>query len=377
MKFRLNEEQQILSDTLNRLLEKHYDFDTRKKLAATERGYSERNWRTFGDLGLLGINIAEEFGGLSGNAVDALIVMEAMGRHLVVEPFLSTAIVSANIITSGGSQAMKEFVLPKMVNGDYKMAIATLEPQARFDLWDIKTHVAKDGEAHLLTGSKAVVLNGDTADGLIVSARGSESLHSGQGVTLYLVDPRTPGVTIRGFPNIDGTRSAEITLTNVKVNADAIIGTERQGYPILENAFDRGLAALASEAVGAMSRLYELTVEFLKNRKQFGQPLAHFQVLQHRMADMLIAIEQARAITLYATSKLDEPDVAIRRKAASAAKAVIGRSARYVGQQAVQLHGGMGMTDELSVGYYFKRLTCIDMTWGNTDHHTDLYGNAL
>jgi alkylation response protein AidB-like acyl-CoA dehydrogenase len=377
MKFRLNEEQQILSDTLNRLLEKQYDFDARKKLATTEMGYSDGNWRTFGDLGLLGINVAEEFGGSSGNAVDALIVMEALGRHLVVEPFLSTAIVSANIIMNAGSQEMKESVLPRLVNGDYKMAIATLEPQARFDLWDIETRVAKNGEDHLLSGSKAVVLNGDTADGLIVSARGSESLPSGQGVTLYLVDRRAHGVTVRGFPNIDGTRSAEITLNDVKVDAGAIIGTERQGYPILENAFDRGLAALASEAVGAMSQLYELTVEFLKTRKQFGQPLAHFQVLQHRMADMLIAIEQARAITLYATSKLDEPDVAIRRKAVSAAKAVIGRSARYVGQQAVQLHGGMGMTDELSVGYYFKRLTCIDMTWGNTDHHTDLYGNAL
>jgi alkylation response protein AidB-like acyl-CoA dehydrogenase len=306
-----------------------------------------------------------------------LIVMQAFGRSLVVEPYLSTAVVGSNILKCAGSEELQQAWLPGIVEGSRKIALAGLEPSARFDWNEVHTWARREGAGFVLDGHKAVVLHGDSADGLIVSARTSGNSTDVGGITLFLVDAASPGVTIRGFPTIEGQRAAEVNLQSVRVGEERVLGQLGAGLEVLERGVDYGLAALCAEAVGAMERLIEITAAYLRTRKQFGSPIGSFQALQHRVADMLIASEQARSMAFCAAAKVDSPDRSERRRAVSAAKALIGRSGRFVGQQAVQLHGGMGMTDELAVGYYFKRLTCIDMTWGDTEHHVELYGQLM
>lgn len=377
MDFSYSEEQQMLADTVGRLVDKDYDFETRRKLAQTAPGFSEDIWHLFAELGLLALNVPEEFGGMGGSAVETLIVMEAFGRGLVLEPYLPTAVVAASLINAVGSAGQKEILLGAIADGSRRFALATLEPQARFDLWDIRATAARDRDGFVINGRKAVVQGGDSADTLIVSARSGGGTTDKQGISLFLVDAEADGVKVRGFPDIDGQRSAEITLENVAAGTDALLGSVGDGYAPLEAAIDRGIAALCAEAVGAMAKLIDITAEYLRTRKQFGKPIGSFQALQHRAADMLTALEQSRSAALMAAAKVDSPDPAERRAAVSAAKAIVGRAGRSVGQAAIQLHGGMGMSDELAVGYYFKRLTCIDMTWGNSEHHAELYGELL
>jgi alkylation response protein AidB-like acyl-CoA dehydrogenase len=370
-------EQQMLADTVRRFIDREYSFEARRKLAGTDAGFSEDNWRLLADLGLLGLNVPEQFGGLGSGPVDTLIVMQALGRGLVVEPYLSTAVVGAALLSEAGSAEQKQAMLPGIVAGTRRLALAVLEPEGRFDLWRVATTATHSGDSYLLNGRKSVVLHGQSADTLIVSARTGGAVGDEAGISLFLVDARAPGVASVGFPTIDGQRCAEIRLSNVAVAASAAVGPVGAAYALLESTVDRGIAALCAEAVGAMERLIEITAEFLRTRKQFGKPLGSFQALQHSMADMLVALEQARSMALLAAARVGDPDPAERRRAVSAAKAMIGRCGRAIGERAVQLHGGMGMTDELCVGYYFKRLTCIDMTWGNTDHHVELYGKQL
>jgi alkylation response protein AidB-like acyl-CoA dehydrogenase len=349
---------------------------TRRTLAASQFGFSPDYWQQFADLGLLGLIVPEQYGGLNGTPADTLIVMQAFGRGLVLEPYVSTAVLAVALLSAAGTEQHKSQWFPAIAAGSKRFALAALEPEARFDLWHVRTTAEKVADVHVLNGRKSVVLHGDSADALIVSARTSGTEGDHEGITLFVVDTKATGVEIKGFANIDGQRSAEVTLGNVVVGADAIIGSVDEGYEPLELAVDTGIAALCAEAVGCMEKLLEITAEYLRTRTQFGRTIGTFQALQHRVADMAIAIEQARSAAYLAAARLQEPDALERRKAVSAAKAPVGRSGRTIGQQAVQLHGGMGMTDELAVGHYFKRLTCIDMTWGNSEHHTERYGEA-
>lgn len=376
MDFNYSEEQQMLADTLARFVADAYSLETRRKLAASQLGFSPDYWRQFADLGLLGLTVPETYGGLNGTPADTLIVMQAFGRGLVVEPYLSTAVLGVALLSAAGTEQQKSQWLPAIAAGSKRVALAAIEPESRFDLWHIRTSAERIADVYVLNGRKSVVLHGDSAEALIVSARTSGAENDHYGITLFVVDAKATGVEIKGFANIDGQRSAEVILSNVVVGADAVIGTVDDGYEPLEFAVDTGIAALCAEAVGCMEKLLEITAEYLRTRTQFGRAIGTFQALQHRLADMAIAIEQARSAAYLAAARVQEPDAHERRKAISAAKALIGRSGRYVGQQAVQLHGGMGMTDELAVGHYFKRLTCIDMTWGNSEHHTERYGEA-
>jgi alkylation response protein AidB-like acyl-CoA dehydrogenase len=378
LNFSFSDEQQMLADTIGRFVEKDYPFETRRRIIETGLGYSPEHWKMFAEMGLLGLTVPSEHGGSAASSVEVMIVMEALGRGLVVEPYASTAVGAVALLTRFGSSNQKKSMLPALNEGQLRLAVAALEPGARFDLWSVSTQAKGNREAgYTLSGKKAVVIDGDSADRLIVSARTAEGRDSESGISLFFVDAAAPGVFVRSFPSLDGHRIAEITLDNVVVGPGDLICSEGEGYEPLVWMVDHLIAALCAEAVGAMDMLTQMTIEHLRTRQQFGQPLGKFQALQHRAADMVSAVEQARSITLRATAYLDHDNAIERRKAVSAAKAIVGRSARLIGEESVQMHGGMGMTDELPVGHYFKRLTCIDMSWGNVDHHVELYSPYL
>lgn len=381
MNFALNEEQQMLADTVNRFVQAEYDFESRRKRLASSSahspGFSEDLWCQLAEMGLFGLNVPEAHGGIGGGPVETMIVMEAFGRALVIEPYLDTGVVAPRLLAAYGSAAQQDRFLGKIARGSLRFALAVLEPQARYDLHDTRTRAQRTGDGWRLDGAKSVVLHGDSADWFIVTARTRPGTTAAEGLTLFLVNAKAPGVSVQGFPTIDGQRCAELNMDAVCVDDGLVIGQVDQGLVLAEWALDQGLAALAAEAVGSMERLTELTCEYIATRKQFGVAIGSFQVLQHRVADMRIAVEQTRALALMAAAHVGAKDRAQRRRAASAAKAMAGRSGRYVGQQATQLHGGMGMTDEMACGHYFKRLTAIDMTWGNTEHHVELYGDFL
>ena len=377
MDFAYSEEQQMLADLVGRFVERDYGFDRRRALAADGRGFSEENWQQFAQMGLLGLNVPAEYGGMGATPVETLIVMEAFGRGLVLEPYVSSAVIGASLLAAAGSEERKRQLLAAIAEGRCRAALASLEAQGRFDLWHVGTAARATPDGWVLSGSKAVVIDGDSADLLLVSARTSGAASDRKGISLFLVPAGAPGVSVRGFPCIDGRRSAEVSLNNVAVPAADMLGEPGGACAAIEWAVDRGIAALCAEAVGAMARLVELTAEYLRTRKQFGKPIGSFQALQHRAVDMLVALEQARSMAFAAAAGVDAADPAERRRAVSAAKAMVGISGRAIGQAAVQLHGGMGMTDELPVGHYFKRLACIDLSWGNAEHHVELYGDHL
>jgi alkylation response protein AidB-like acyl-CoA dehydrogenase len=381
MNFTLNEEQQMLADTVGRFVDAEYGFESRRKRLASlppdSPGFSEELWRQLADMGLFALNVPEAHGGIGGGPVETMIVMEALGRGLVVEPYVTTGVIAPRLLATHGSEAQKDRFLNRIAEGTVRFAFAALEPRGRYDLHDVRTRAQRVGTRWRLDGAKAVVLHGDSADWFIVTARTRPGTTAAEGLTLFLVDAKSAGVSVQGFPTIDGQRCAELRLDAVAVEDAQVIGAVDQGLALVEWAIDQGLAALAAEAVGSMDRLVELTCEYIATRKQFGVAIGSFQVLQHRAADMRIAVEQTRALALMAAAHVDGSDRALRRRAASAAKAMAGKNGRYVGQQATQLHGGMGMTDEMPCGHYFKRLTAIDMTWGNTEHHVELYGEFL
>jgi alkylation response protein AidB-like acyl-CoA dehydrogenase len=373
MDFELSEDQQLLEDALNRWLRDHYDFAQRQKVA----GGSPEHWRALAELGVLGLQVPVEHAGLGAGAVETYLVMRALGRALVIEPYVSTAVIGTRILARAGSAAQQAAHLPAIAAGQRRLALAALEPQGRFDLVDVATAARAEGDGFVLDGAKAVVLDGDSADCLLVSARTAGDRRAADGIELFLVDAKQRGVMVRGFPTIDGRRTAEVSLSGVAVGAPARIGTARDGLELIEWGVDCALAALCAEAVGVMEQTLELTLEHLRTRKQFGQPIGRLQALQHRVAEMATAIEQARSLALRAAAAVDSADRDERRRALSAAKFMSGRSGRFVGQQSVQLHGGMGMADEHPIGHYFKRLTAIDLAWGNAEHHLGLYGGML
>src|ERR1041385_2381764 len=369
MDFELSEEQRLLKDSVERLCTQRDEFETRKKYRRETDGWSRDMWRQYVDLGLTALPFAEEHGGVGGGPVETMIVMEAFGRALAREPYFATVVMGGGFLRRGASDAVKNEVLPKVAAGETLLSFAHIERQARYDLADVATTANKDGAGYVLNGEKSLAGHGDVADKLIVSARVSGEQRAKNGIGLFLVDAKANGVSRRGYPTMDGLRAAEVTLQNVNVGADAVIGEAGNAYPLIEQIVDSGIAALAAEAVGAMSAMHEITVDYLKQRKQFGVPIGNFQVLQHRAGDMLIALEQARSMAMLATMMSEEENATERRKAIAAAKVQIGRSAKFVGESAIQMHGGIGMTMEYKVGHYFKRVTMIDKTFGDADHH--------
>src|SRR3954447_862754 len=372
MDFELSEEQRLLKDSVERLCTQRYEFETRKKYIKETDGWSRDMWRQYVDLGLTALPFAEEHGGVGGGPVETMIVMEAFGRALALEPYLATVVMGGGFLRRGASDAVKNDVLPKVAAGECLLSFAHIERQARYDLADVAATAKKDGGGYILNGEKSLAVHGDVADKLIVSARVSGEQRARNGIGLFLVDAKQEGVSRRGYPTMDGLRAAEISLTNVRIDPDAVIGEPGNACPLIERVTDSAIAALAAEAVGAMGAMQEITVDYLKQRKQFGVPIGNFQVLQHRAGDMLIALEQARSMAMLATMMSEEENAIERRKAISAAKVQIGRSAKIVGQGAIQLHGGIGMTMEYKVGHYFKRATMIDKTFGDADHHLTL-----
>jgi pimeloyl-CoA dehydrogenase small subunit len=372
MDFELSEEQKLLKQSCERYFADHYQFESRKRYAHEPRGWSLIIWKQYADLGLLGLPFAEEYGGTGGGPVETMIVMEQIGRALVLEPYLATVVLGGSLLRLGGGKAVRADLIPKIATGELSVSFAHAERQARYDLADVATTARRDGGGFVLDGAKTLVLHGDTAEKFVVSARlhGAQTDHNG--LALFAVDATAPGVAVRGYPTVDGLRAAEVTLSNVRVDAAAAIGEPGSAFPLIERIADIAIAALCAEAVGAMAAMHETTVDYMKTRKQFGVTIGSFQVLQHRAAEMLVALEQARSMALLATMMAAEENSRERRASMSAAKVQIGRSGRFIGQQAIQIHGGIGMTMETKVGHYFKRVTVIDSQFGDADYHLGL-----
>lgn len=372
MDFNFTSEQDQLRDTVAKLVAQKYDFDTRRKVAKSEAGWRPEMWSQFAELGLLGASFTEAEGGFGSGPIEAMIISEEFGKGLVIEPYLQTVVIGGNFFRHGGTDAQREEHIAGIIGGETRFAFAYSEPKSRFDLHDISTTAKKDGAGFTLNGHKAVVIGAPFATHLIVTARTAGGQRDANGVTVFLVAKNAKGVSTRDYPTVDGLRASEVYFENVSVGADAVIGKVDAGLPLVENVVDNAIAALCAEAVGCFKVLNEATITYAKQRKQFGQPIANFQVLQHRMVDMFMAAEQATSMTYMVTLKLDEADKA-RKLAASAAKVQIGKSGKLISQDAVQIHGGMGMTDELNVGHYFKRVTMIESQFGNTDWHLRRY----
>jgi pimeloyl-CoA dehydrogenase small subunit len=371
MDFDLSDEQRQLKDSVDRLLADSYgDLAQRAAYQKEARGYSADLWKKYADLGLLALPFAESHGGLGQGLTETMIVAEAFGKALAVDPYVAAIVLAGGALRHSGNAALLNELVPAIAAGDQTLGLAHQEPQSRYDLADVATAARATGGGHyVLDGAKAVVLAGDSADQLIVTARVSGKRTDRGGIGLFLLDADAPGMTRRGYPTQDGMRACDLTLAAVKVGPEAVLVDGERGLGVLERVVDEAIAALAAEAVGAMGALHELTVDYLKTRKQFGVPIGSFQVLQHKAVDMLTALEQARSMAYYATMMAGESDPKERRKATAAAKVQIGRSARFVGETAIQLHGGIGMTMEYKAGHYFKRLTMIDLAFGDADHH--------
>jgi pimeloyl-CoA dehydrogenase small subunit len=374
MDFSFTEEQNMLHESIERFVQNDYSFDDRQKNVGSDLGYGANNWNTFAELGWLGVPFSEADGGFGGGAVESSLMMEQFGHGLVIEPFLATVVLAGGAIKHGGSEAQKTKLLPGIIDGSTQAALAYAEPQARFNLADVTTTAAADGDGYVLNGYKAVVLNGPAAQVLVVSARTSGGQRDQDGITLFAVDAKAAGISRRDYPTVDAFRASEITLEGVKVDADSVLGEVGKGYAVLEQVIDEGILAIGSEAVGCMEKLYKETVEYCRQREQFGQAIGKFQVLQHRMVDMFMEHEQSKSLMFMAAMRLDEGYGPEAQKAVSAFKVQIGKSGKFVGQNAVQLHGGMGMTEELNIGHYFKRLTIIYTLFGNADFHVKRFG---
>lgn len=365
MDFDLSPEQQQLADAITRWTEKNYDFETRKRIIHSDAGVSAPAWQALAELGVLALPVPAEFDGFDGTAVDQMVVMQALGRVLLVEPVFATAL---------GVQFLKLAdrygeLLANVASGSLKLACALNERQARHELQDIAVTATREGDDYRIDGEKVGVLHGAQADQLIVSARSSGERRDEQGISLFVVPSNTPGISIRDARSNDGSRIATVRFSAVRVPCDTLLGAEGKAWDMLDAAADHGVALLCAEALGVMEALQATTLEYIRTRQQFGVPIGKFQVLQHRMADMFMQLEQARSMTMLAAVKLSSSDVVERRRVVSAAKARVGEAMKFLGQQAVQLHGGMGVTDEMPAAHYFKRLSAIELTLGDTDYH--------
>ncbi|MBX7513548.1 acyl-CoA dehydrogenase [Qipengyuania sp. GH38] len=368
MDFNFTEEQEMVRDGLSRLVREQYDWETRRSAVESDAGWRPEIWAQLAELGILGMPFSEEDGGFGGGAVDAMIVMEEFGKGLVVEPFLPTVVCAGGFLKHAGTDSQKEEHIGGIVDGSRVYAFAYAEPRGRYDLADLQTTAKKDGDGYVLNGHKAVVVGAPWASHLVVTARTAGGQRERDGVSVFVVANDAEGVVRRDYPTVDGRRASEVYFENVSVPADALIGEEGGALPLVEQVADEAVAALCAEACGAMKVAHAMTVDYSRQRKQFGVPIGKFQVLQHRMVDMFTEYEQSVSMTYLATLKLDAPEKE-RKRTASAAKVRIGQAARFVGQEAIQIHGGMGMTDELAIGSYFKRLTILSSEFGDVDHH--------
>jgi pimeloyl-CoA dehydrogenase small subunit len=369
MDFDLTEEQRLLRDSVDRLLTDHYGFAQRRGYLAEPEGWSKALWSRYAELGLLALPFAEEHGGFGGGAIETMLVMEAFGRVLALEPYLATVVLSGTALRLAGSATQQAAILPQIADGGMTVAFAHGERQARYDLNDVLTTARPKSGGWVLDGAKSVVVHGDNADRLIVSARSAGERDDAEGISLFLVNATANGVARRSYPMRDGTRAAEISLSGVELAAADLLGEAGKALPVIERVIEAGIAAAAAEAVGAMEAMHAMTLEYLKTRQQFGKPIGQNQALQHRSAEMLIALEQGRSMAMLAAMMVDEADPEERAYNISMAKVGVGQAARFVSQNAIQLHGGIGMTEEYAIGHYFRRCMVIEHLFGDTAHH--------
>ena len=374
MNFELSEEQKMIQQSVERFVQENYDLPKRVEISSKDPGYSKDYWGSMAELGWLGLPFNEEEGGFGGNQIDTLVIMEQFGKGLVLEPFLANVVLGGGAIQMGGSEELKKEILPSLIEGTKQVTLAYAEQQSRFDLEDVATSARLDGDKYIINGQKSMVLNAESADHLVIVTRTSGGQVYEEGITLFLVDSDTKGLEKQNFPTVDGLRASEITLENVEVGIERIIGDIDKGFEILKAVSNNGILALCAEAVGAMEILYKDTVEYTQQREQFDHPLSDFQVLQHRMVDMFMEYEQCKSLLFRATMEtIQDPEMA--QKTIHALKHLIGKSGIFVGENAVQLHGGMGVTEELRIGHFFKRLLVIDSQFGNADFHLDKFTN--
>ncbi|MDI4663579.1 acyl-CoA dehydrogenase family protein [Xanthobacter autotrophicus] len=376
MNFEFSEEQNLLKDSVDRAFAKSYGFERRMQVLGSAPGWSREAWTQMADLGLLGLPFAAGDGGFDGGPVETMIVMEAIGRALALEPYAQTVVLAGAVLRHGASAALRAHLVPQVAEGRLVLAFAHGETQARWALSDVATRAVRVDGGYRLTGRKVLVVAGGIADRLVVSARTAGGRTEAQGIGLFLVDPASAGVSVTAYATHDGRRAADIGLDDVFVADADVIGDPAGAFPVIARAVGEAIAALCAEAVGAMDEALAMTVDYLKTRTQFGVTIGSFQALQHRAADMFVALEQARSMALYAVMSVAEPDAVRRAAALSAAKVQIGISGRFIGQQAIQLHGGIGMTMEYKVGHLFKRLTMIDKEFGDVDHHLACLGEG-
>ena len=372
MNFDFTEEQTLLDNMVTSFVRDNYDWDTRCNIVKSEEGWKEENWKQFAELGLLGVPFEEQYGGLGGKPTDLMIVMEQFGKGLVVEPYLPSVILAGGLISKLGTETQKNEIIPEIISGHRRYVFAYAEPQSRFDLFDIKTSATQKNENYIINGFKSVVFGASSATHLIIAARTSDDQRSKSGITLFLVDVKSDGITLQNYPTIDEYRASEVVIENLNVSSENILGTVNDAYDTIEEVVDISTIAACSEAVGILQVLKDSTTEYCKNRKQFGQPISKNQVIQHRLVDMMIEYEQAKSI-LYMAITADHSNSEERQKTTSAAKARIGKAIKSLGESSIQLHGGMGVVDEYNVSHYFKRATMIGVLFGNVDYHMKRY----
>ena len=377
MDFRLNEEQQMLQDTVARLVRGEYSFEKRLEYSESELGFSESFWKQLGELGLMAVPFPEELGGFGGTGVEVQSVMTELGRGLCIEPYLQSVVLGGGLISHAGNEQQKEQWLAGIATGETQVAVGLQEPQSFYNTNDVETTAEKAGSDYVLNGRKAVVIGGHSADLLVVSARTAGNSRDAAGISLFVIDANAEGLDRRSYPTIDGAKGCDLFLNNVKVGADALLGNEGEAADVIEYQVGRAISALCGEAVGVMEVACDLTLDYLKQRKQFGVPIGKFQVLQHRMADMMSELEQARSMAILAASVADEPQSDERRRVIAAAKNVISRSAQFISEKGVQSHGGIGMTWEYNFAHYAKRLVMINHQLGDDDFHLERYAALL
>ena len=374
MNFELSEEQKMIQQSVERFVQENYDLTNRVKICSEDPGYSKEYWSSMADLGWLGLAFDEEDGGFGGNQIDTLVLMEQFGKGLVLEPFLANIVLGGGIIKRAASSAIKESIIPSLMEGKLQITLAYAEEQSRFDIEDVATAAREEDGGFVINGKKSMVLNAESADKIIVVTRTSGSQVDENGISLFIVDASSEGVEKQNFPTVDGLRASEITFEDVKVSSEALVGEKDKGFKILQAVVNDAILALSAEAVGAMEVLYKDTVEYTQQREQFDHALSDFQVLQHRMVDMFMEYEQCKSLLFRATLEtVEDPDLA--QRTVHALKHLIGKSGIFVGESAVQLHGGMGVTEELRIGHFFKRLLVIDSQFGNADFHLDKFTN--
>lgn len=374
MDFSLSEEQVLLRDSVDKYVSENCGVDRHRALCAAQQGFDQATWQQFAELGWLSLPFGEEMGGFAGGATDVMVVSEALGKGLVREPFLHTVVSCGGLLHRGGNAAQQGQYIPAIIEGSSQWALAFAEGNSSYDLTAVATTAAAEGNGYQLNGHKYAVLNGDCADYLVVTARTSGVTGDATGLGLFIVDTSLPGVTRANFVAVDGSCGAHIQLDSVQLDADCLLGDLDQGLGLLEAAIDGAIVALGGEALGAMQSLLAATVEYTKTRQQFGQPIAKFQALQHRMADMYLKVEETRSLLLNAAIQLDEGS-AEAAAACAALKVKVSEAGRYVAQESVQLHGGIGMTDELGVGHYYKRLMVLAKLYGDESYYLQKFAD--